>query len=71
MAASFVNLRAGSLEGPSALNSEIFTAPSKVEIDVWGKIGNSGWDWESLAPYYRKIHTLHLSDKENREYFVH
>lgn len=25
-----------------------------VQIDAWGQIGNSGWSWESLMPYYKK-----------------
>jgi choline dehydrogenase-like flavoprotein len=24
------------------------------QIDVWGQIGNPGWSWESLMPYYKK-----------------
>lgn len=25
-----------------------------AQIDAWGQIGNSGWSWESLMPYYKK-----------------
>lgn len=31
--------------------------PSKSSIDNWAKLGNSGWDWNTLAPYYRKFQT--------------
>lgn len=54
--------------GSSALNAEIFVAPGKVEIDAWGKLGNPGWDWASLSPYYRKFHTLNLPTDDNREH---
>ncbi|KAG9237169.1 hypothetical protein BJ875DRAFT_481595 [Amylocarpus encephaloides] len=56
------------LGGSSALNAEIFVAPSKSEIDAWGKLGNQGWDWEALAPYYRKFHTFNLPSEANREH---
>jgi choline dehydrogenase-like flavoprotein len=29
--------------------------PSKSSIDAWAKLGNKGWDWEGLQPYYRKF----------------
>jgi choline dehydrogenase-like flavoprotein len=25
-----------------------------AQIDAWEQIGNSGWSWESLMPYYKK-----------------
>ena len=25
-----------------------------AQIDAWEQIGNSGWNWESLMPYYKK-----------------
>ena len=31
--------------------------PSRSSIDNWAKLGNNGWDWDNLAPYYRKFHT--------------
>ncbi|KIM92645.1 GMC oxidoreductase [Oidiodendron maius Zn] len=52
------------LGGSSAINSEVFIPPSAATIDAWGKMGNSGWDWSTLAPYYRKSHTLILPDKD-------
>ena len=31
--------------------------PNKSSIDAWGHLGNAGWDWNALAPYYRKFQT--------------
>jgi choline dehydrogenase-like flavoprotein len=42
------------------LNAQAWIAPSQAGIDVWAKLGNSSWDWAALAPYYKKVHTLHL-----------
>ncbi|KAI1408764.1 hypothetical protein F5Y13DRAFT_204499 [Hypoxylon sp. FL1857] len=46
------------LGGSSAINGQAFIANSKAAIDAWGGFGNPGWDWKTLAPYYRKSHTL-------------
>lgn len=46
------------LGGSSALNTQVFTPQSKVGVDGWGKLGNPGWNWEIMAPYYKKFHTL-------------
>ncbi|KAF7899673.1 hypothetical protein EAF00_004009 [Botryotinia globosa] len=46
------------LGGSSAINSSAFMMPSQVGIDAWASLGNSTWDWKTLAPYFRKFHTL-------------
>jgi choline dehydrogenase-like flavoprotein len=33
--------------------------PSRVNIDSWGKLGNAGWSFDELAPYYKKFSTVH------------
>ncbi|KAI0389465.1 hypothetical protein F5Y17DRAFT_448892 [Xylariaceae sp. FL0594] len=46
------------LGGSSAINGQAFIAPGQVEIDAWAKLGNPGWDWESLVPSFKKAYTL-------------
>jgi choline dehydrogenase-like flavoprotein len=31
-----------------------YTRAQKVQIDSWEKVGNKGWNWKSLFPYYLK-----------------
>lgn len=47
------------LGGSSAINLLVNVYPSKTGIDAWEKLGNAGWGWDTLAPYYRKYHTFH------------
>ncbi|KAI1207908.1 putative GMC oxidoreductase [Annulohypoxylon truncatum] len=46
------------LGGSSAVNAEVFVPPSKVGFDAWEALGNPGWGWDDVAPYFRKFHTL-------------
>ncbi|KAF2009286.1 GMC oxidoreductase [Aaosphaeria arxii CBS 175.79] len=48
------------LGGSSAINSQVFAPSSKVNLDTWATLGNEGWDWESLVPYFKRSHTLVL-----------
>lgn len=41
--------------------------PSKAGFDAWESLGNDGWNWDVLAPYFRKMHTLTLPSKESQE----
>ena len=29
--------------------------PSKDELDALEELGNSGWNWDSLLPYFKKV----------------
>ncbi|CAN9204397.1 unnamed protein product [Alternaria alternata] len=48
-------LRAGkALGGTSNINGMTYLRAEAAQIDAWQQIGNAGWDWESLMPYYKK-----------------
>ena len=51
------------LGGSSAINAMAIVPSSKACQDAWAKLGNKGWDWESMAPYFRKFYTLNLPDE--------
>lgn len=44
--------------GSSAINGQAFIAPSQADIDAWETLGNQGWNWAGLAPFYKKSYTL-------------
>ncbi|KAH0293714.1 alcohol oxidase, partial [Aureobasidium sp. EXF-3399] len=44
--------------GSSAINSLAIIYPSAAEIDAWAGLGNDGWDWKTLAPYFLKFQTI-------------
>lgn len=47
------------LGGSSAINGQAFVANSKSAMDAWAGFGSPGWDWKTMAPYFRKFYTLH------------
>ncbi|KAJ5751450.1 uncharacterized protein N7511_008415 [Penicillium nucicola] len=48
-------MRAGkAIGGTSTINGMSYTRAENAQIDSWELIGNKGWNWKSLLPYYRK-----------------
>ncbi|KAK4161078.1 putative GMC oxidoreductase [Cladorrhinum sp. PSN259] len=45
--------------GSSALNFMTWNRASKEDYDAWEELGNPGWGWESLLPYFKKSETFH------------
>jgi choline dehydrogenase-like flavoprotein len=46
---------------------------SKQDLDNWSELGNKGWSFDDLKPYFRKFETYHsasetLGDKIDNKY---
>lgn len=46
---------------------------SRQALDNWMELGNKGWGWDDMAPYYRKFETYNppseiLSSRINDKY---
>lgn len=54
-------LRAGkALGGTSTINGMAYTRAQDVQIDAWGNMGNTGWTWKNLFPYYLKSESFQV-----------
>ncbi|TDZ31347.1 Dehydrogenase xptC [Colletotrichum spinosum] len=40
--------------GSTKLNRMVFDRGSKSDYDRWESLGNTGWNWNSLLPYFKK-----------------
>ena len=40
--------------GSSAVNGMVFDRGSKVDYNAWEELGNQGWGWDGLFPYFKK-----------------
>lgn len=41
--------------GGSAVNGMFFDRGSAPDYDAWVKLGNPGWGWKDLLPYFKKV----------------
>nr|WBQ01554.1 PlmB [Aspergillus flavipes] len=46
------------LGGSSAINFMLYCRPAAEDINQWGRMGNDGWSWDELAPYYQKSNPI-------------
>ncbi|KAJ4176155.1 hypothetical protein NW759_017151 [Fusarium solani] len=54
------------LGGSSGINFMMAAYPSARDIDNWEKLGNPGWNWASLLPYYRKSEAFNQPSAETK-----
>jgi choline dehydrogenase len=43
------------LGGSSAINGLAYTRGSSSIYDLWASLGNSGWSWGEVFPYFKKV----------------
>ncbi|KAK5135767.1 hypothetical protein LTR08_004753 [Meristemomyces frigidus] len=58
------------LGGSSAINYLMYVRGSKADYDGWESLGNKGWGWEGMGPYFKKHQTYDPpeTDHPNRQY---
>ncbi|MCC2979322.1 MULTISPECIES: choline dehydrogenase [unclassified Sphingomonas] len=60
--------RGRGLGGSSSINGMVYTRGHPQDFDEWRQLGLTGWSWEDVLPYFRKleghhrIHELHGAD---------
>ncbi|KAF9737628.1 hypothetical protein PMIN06_003923 [Paraphaeosphaeria minitans] len=51
--------------GGSVVNGMAFDRASSADYDAWEQLGNSGWGWNGLLPYFKKSTTFTPPSAEN------
>jgi choline dehydrogenase len=52
---TFRVLAAGVVGGGSAVNGQLFDRGAALDYDAWRDLGNPGWGWNDLLPYFKKV----------------
>ncbi|CAH0552597.1 unnamed protein product [Brassicogethes aeneus] len=51
--------------GSSVLNYMIYTRGNKKDFDRWSKAGNTGWSYDEVLPYFKKIENFTIPEYQN------
>jgi len=43
------------LGGCSSINAMVYMRGQKVDYDYWAALGNRGWSWDEVLPYFKRI----------------
>lgn len=57
--------------GSSVLNYMIYTRGSSVDYNNWKAMGNDGWGWDDVLPYFKKIENYNIPSFDDPEYHGH
>lgn len=54
------------LGGSGSVNGMVFARGEAAEYDHWQSLGNEGWGWEDVLPYFRKLESYDRGDPDIR-----
>ena len=52
--------------GSSSVNGMIFSRGDPLEFDHWETLGNSGWGWDGVLPYFKRLERCNVGDEGTR-----
>ena len=55
------------LGGSSGINYLMYVRGSRKDYDGWASLGNKGWGWDDLAPYFKKHQTLDRTELKSKD----
>ena len=55
------------LGGSSGINYLMYVRGSRKDYDGWQSLGNKGWGWDELMPYFKKHQTLDRTELKSKD----
>ncbi|QRG07377.1 GMC family oxidoreductase N-terminal domain-containing protein [Xanthobacter dioxanivorans] len=56
--------RGKGLGGSTLINGMIFVRGQSQDYDGWAQMGATGWGWDDVLPYFRKLETFEAADAD-------
>jgi len=56
--------RGKTLGGSSSINGLLYVRGQHADYDHWRQLGNAGWSWESVLPYFKKAENQERGEDE-------
>jgi len=53
--------------GGTVVNGMFFARGAAADYDAWEQLGNPGWGWDGLLPYFKKVSPKFLQCIERRK----
>ena len=53
------------LGGSSSINWMLYVRGHRLDYDSWAKLGCTGWDWENVQNYFKKMEDYFLPNGNN------
>lgn len=54
--------------GTSLINFMLYTRGHRKDYDHWSRLGNSGWSYEEILPYFKKSEHMEIEDLRKSKY---
>ncbi|XP_043257480.1 glucose dehydrogenase [FAD, quinone]-like [Colletes gigas] len=60
--------RGKALGGSSTINGMLYIRGNKEDYDNWERLGNPGWGYKRVLPYFKKSEDMRIKEYESSEY---
>lgn len=54
------------LGGSSSINGLLYVRGQQQDFDHWRQLGNEGWSWQDVLPYFKQSETWEIGEGEDR-----
>lgn len=57
--------------GGTVVNGMFFDRGAAADYDAWRELGNPGWGWDDLLPYFKRVGLFNFNDHNRQNKYYH